>query len=110
PTEVDHIAFLTNLSWSNDAPNGAVVAHVRLHADDGQNFDFELRAGDHTSEWAYDRPDIRARIKHRRAPVATSYVVEDAHGKYDAHTYVCAFKLPRKAVVTSGLITAVEGK
>lgn len=110
PTEVDHIALLTNLSWSNEVPNGAVVAHLQLRSEDGQTFQFELRAGDHTSEWAYDRADIRSRIKHRRAPVATSYVVEDAHGKYDAHTYVCAFTLSRKAVVTSGSIAVAEMK
>jgi hypothetical protein len=42
--------------------------------------------------------------------VATSYVVEDAHGKYDSHTYVCTFTLPRKAVVTSGSIAVAEVK
>ncbi len=110
PTEVDHIALLTNLSWSNDMTNGAVVAHLQLRAEDGQTFEFELRAGDHTSEWAYDRADIRSRIKHRRAPVATSYVVEEANGKYDAHTYVCAFTLPRRAVVTSGSIAVPKVK
>src|SRR5258705_812216 len=110
PTKIDHIALLTNLSWSNDMPDGAVVAHLQLRAEDGQTFEFELRAGDHTSEWAYDRADIRSRIKHRRAQVATSYVVEDAHEKYNAHTYVCAFTLPRKVVVTSGSISVPEVK
>ncbi len=105
PTQVDSIALLTNLSWSNDVPNGSVVAHLQLIASDGQTISFDLLAGEHTSEWAYDRTDIKASIKHKRAPVATSYVVEDAHGKYEGHTYVCAFKLPSAAVVTSGSIT-----
>jgi hypothetical protein len=104
PVEADHIALLTNLAWSETVPDRQVVAHIRLHAQDGQTFNFELRAGDHTSEWAYDRPDIRSRIKHRRAPVATSYEVVDAQAKYEAHTYVSSFALPEKAVINGGEI------
>ncbi len=105
PVEADHIALLTNLAWSDPAPDHAVVAHIRLHDQDGHALNFELRAGEHTSEWAYDRPEITLRIKHRRAPVATSYVVEDAQTKFEAHTYVSTFALPRKAIVTAGEIT-----
>ena len=105
PIEADHIALLTNLAWSEAVPDQAVVAHIRLDDKDGQAFNFELRAGEHTSEWAYDRPDIRSRIRHKRAPVATSYGVEDAQAKYEAHTYVSTFALPRKTLITGGEIT-----
>lgn len=104
PTEIDHLALLTNLSWSNEVPDHTPVAQIELRAQDGKTFDFELRAGDHTSEWAHDRSDIRAQIKHKRAPVATSYPVEDPHGNYEAHTYVSSFVLPAKALITSGSI------
>lgn len=110
PTEVDRIALITNLSWSENVPDGAVVAQVRITSRDGQAFDFELRAGDHTSEWAHDRADIRSRIKHKRAQVATTHEVQDARGKYQAHTYVCSFTLPQKTIVTSGSITVVSIK
>jgi hypothetical protein len=105
PIQADRIALLTNLAWSEAVPDRVVVAHLRLHDKDEQTFDFEVRAGEHTSEWAFDRPDIRARIKHKRAPVATSYDVEDAQAKYEAHTYVSTFALPQKTVVTGGEIT-----
>jgi len=105
PIEADHIALLTNLAWSENVPDKTVVAHILLHDKDGNAFDFDLRAGEHTSEWAYDRPDIRSRIKPKRAPVATSYEVEDAEAKYEAHTYVANFAFPRKIVVTRGEIT-----
>jgi hypothetical protein len=108
PIEVDRFALLTNLAWSDAVPDRAVVAHIRLHGKDNQNFNFELRAGEHTSEWAYDRPDIRARIKHKRTPVATSYEVADAAGKYEAHTYVASFALSRKIVITGGEITVAR--
>ncbi len=108
PIAADRIALLTNLAWSEAVSDRTVVAHIRLHTDDGRTFNFELRAGEHTSEWAYDRSDIRARIKHKRAPVATSYEVEDPQGKYEAHTYVSSFALPGRAVITGGEITVAR--
>jgi hypothetical protein len=108
PAAADHIALLTNLAWSETVKDGEIVAQIRLHAQDGETFNFELRAGEHTSEWAYDRPDIRARIKHKRAPIGTSYEVEDAQAKYEAHTYVSSFALPRKAVIDGGEITVAR--
>lgn len=105
PIEADHIAMLTNLAWSEAVPDRAVVARILLHDKDGHTFNFDLRAGDHTSEWAFDRPDIRARIKHKRAPVATSYEVEDSQAKYEGHTYVSTFAFPRNTVISGGEIT-----
>jgi Bacterial membrane protein YfhO len=110
PTEVDHIALLTNMSWSNEVADHTPVAQIELRTQDGKTFNFDVRAGDHTSEWAYDRSDIRSQIKHQRAPVGSSYPVEDAREKYDAHTYVSAFSLPAKTVVTSGSITVATIK
>lgn len=105
PVEADHIALLTSLAWSETVSDRTVVAHLQLHGKDGETFNFELRAGDHTSEWAYDRPDIRSRIKHSRAPLGTSYEVKDTQGEYEGHTYVSAFALPRKVVIDGGEIT-----
>jgi len=106
PLEVDRVALVTNLSWSEGVPDGATVGRVRLTAQDGRVFEFELRAGADTAEWAYDRPDIRSRIRHRRPPVASSYTVEDAQGKYEGHTYVTSFALPEKVAITGGEIVA----
>jgi hypothetical protein len=108
PTKVDQLALLTNLAWSEVVPDRAVVANIRLQTQDQQTFDFELRAGEHTAEWAHDRPDIRARMKHQRAPVATSYEVADGQIKFAAHTYVSSFALPRQAVITGGEIAVAR--
>ena len=61
-----------------------------------------MRAGADTAEWAHDRHDINARIRHRRAAVATSYEVNDASGHYQAHTYLASLSLPRMAKIVSG--------
>ena len=106
PTEADRVALLTNLSWSEGVPDGAVVGRVRLRARDGRVLEFPLRAGADTAEWAHDRADLRARIRHARAAVATSYPVADAAGGYEGHTYVTSFALPERATIVGGEITA----
>jgi hypothetical protein len=63
-----------------------------------------LRAGVDTADWAHDRPDIRARIRHQRPAVATSYDVSDRQYKYKGHTYVTSFALPEKTAIESGEI------
>jgi Bacterial membrane protein YfhO len=106
-TETRSFALTSTLAWSETARDGTIVARIRLHTSDGKRFDFELRAGQHTSEWAHDRSDTNARIKHQRAPVATSYVVEDAQPKFEGHDYVAAFELPSPAVIVAGEIMLV---
>jgi hypothetical protein len=106
PVEADRIALLTNLSWSEDVPEATTVGRVRLRAQDGRVFEFALRAGSDTAEWAYDRADIRARIRHKRPAVATSYAVADAKGGYEGHTYVTSFMLPERVSVIGGEIVS----
>lgn len=108
PVETNAVNLVTTLAWSDPVPDREIVARIRLHSPNGETFNFDLRAGEHTSEWAYDRPDIRSRILHRRAPVATSYEVAEAGAKYEAHTYVSSFALPRKAVIDGGEIAVVR--
>jgi hypothetical protein len=107
--ETKRIALTTMLAWSESAPDGFVIARLKLRMQDGQTFEFELRAGEHTSEWAHDRADIHARIKHKRAPLASSYLVADAQPKFEGHDYVCAFDLPAPAIVVGGEIAVMPG-
>jgi hypothetical protein len=104
PVAVDRVALVTNLSWAEGVPDNAPVGRLRLQAKDGRVFEFKLMAGADTADWAFDRPDIRARIRHRRPMVATSYDISDTQYKYQGHTYVCAFGLPEKTVIESGVI------
>ncbi|HEV2862740.1 MAG TPA: YfhO family protein [Pyrinomonadaceae bacterium] len=106
--DVDGVAIVTNLSWSVAVPDGAVVGRVRLRAEGGRTFELELRAGEHTAEWAYDRPDIRPSVLHARAPVASSFPVEDAQGRYEGHTYVASFKLPERAAIVGGEVAVAR--
>ena len=100
--EANSIALITSLAWSAEVKDGEVVGHVRLRTENGKNFEFQLRAGEHTSEWSHDRRDLQ--ILHRRAPVATSSAVVDPSGTFDSHTYVARFSLPQTVRVVGGEI------
>jgi len=102
PVTVDRIALVTNLSWSEHLPDGTTVARLIINVADGRVLEFPLRAGVDSSEWAYDRTDIRAVIKHKRAEVAGSYDVQDSKQKYEGHTYVTAVSLPSEVMVSGG--------
>ena len=105
--EVDRVGLVTNLAWSENVPDDTTIARLRLQLTDGRTLKFPLRAGADTSEWSYDRPEIRARIRHRRAAVASSYQVNDAQGNYDAHIFITAIALPKATKVTRGEIAIV---
>ncbi|MGH9904741.1 MAG: hypothetical protein ACRD8U_04045, partial [Pyrinomonadaceae bacterium] len=105
--EADRIALLTNLSWSQEVTDNTPVARLTLRSQDGRGFDFDLRVGEHTSEWSYDRPDIRRQIINSRAKVATSYPVQDARARYQGHTYLAVFQLPERAMITGGELKVV---
>ncbi len=111
--EANRVALLTNLAWSIDVPDGTTVGRVRLRAADGRTFDFDLRAGAHTSEWAHERPDLKPHIRHKLAPVGTTFNVEDPAGNYEGHAFVAGFALPVRggATITGGevRVARVEG-
>lgn len=104
PTEANGIALVTSLAWAADVKDGEVVGYVRLRSEDGKKLEFQLRAGEHTAEWSHDRPDLEKTIRHRRAPVATSFPVTDPSGNYESHTYVAQFKFPETVRVAGGEI------
>jgi hypothetical protein len=104
PVEIDRVALVTHLAWSENIPDETTVAHLRLNLVEGRSLDLPLRAGIDTSEWSFDQADIQKRIRHRRAQLANSYQVNSAQGSYDAHTYVTSLALPEMARVTGGEI------
>jgi membrane protein YfhO len=104
PTDANKIGFISSLSWAADVKDGEIVGYLRLRTEDGKKLEFPIRAGEHTAEWSRDRRDLKTKILHRRAPVATSFPVEDPAGNYESHTYIATFSLPATARITGGEI------
>ncbi len=109
-TEASRIALVTSLSWSEQLKDGDAVGRVSVRSEAGERFEFTIRAGEHSAEWAHDRADLRGKIRHRRAPVGTTFTVEDPAGNFEGHTYVAVFQLPKKVRLRGGEIDVSMNK
>ncbi len=83
----DTLALVTSMSNSVGMADGALVAHVRVHTTGGRVVERQLRAGSDTAEWAHERADVRAVVRHARAPVFDSTPAGDERGEYSSHRY-----------------------
>jgi hypothetical protein len=82
-----HLAFVTQLACADQIADGAHVLSVTLRDEAGHSSELQLDAGRDTSEWAYDCPDVRARIRHSRAPVFTTYATDRPPAPCVGHDY-----------------------
>jgi Bacterial membrane protein YfhO len=88
------LAMVTTLTNSTHFPDGAPVSKIKLHTTDGRVIERELQAGRDTAEWAYDRADVRAAVKHRLPRVVESWPVAD----FEAHRYLARLAFDRAGV------------
>nr|MDQ3013940.1 YfhO family protein [Acidobacteriota bacterium] len=88
------IAIVSSLANSTHLPDGAPILKLKLHTRDGGVIERTLEAGRDTSEWAYDRADVKAAIKHQRARVAEDF---DA-GEFKSHAYLGRLKFNRAEI------------
>ena len=79
PAPRDQLALVSTLANSIDVAQGEVVARIKLLNHDGQSSELSLRAGIETAEWAHERPDVKAVIKHQLAPAYAGYPGDDAN-------------------------------
>lgn len=86
------IRLASSLSESVDVPQGTPIVRVSARLATGRDLDPTLvRAGIETAEWAWDRPDVRARVRHELAPVLESW---PAAGGFPGHRYHAILRLP----------------
>jgi len=85
------IALISNMANSTPLPDGTPVLRIRLLTSDGRTIEREVQVGRDTAEWAYDRPDVRAAIKHRRPEVAESLPAEG----FEGHRYLGRLQFDR---------------
>jgi hypothetical protein len=69
---------------------------ARLTATDtsGRAHVFQMLAGVHTAEWAWERPDLRGKVPHALPPIARTWQQRDGDAPpYPAHYYYAEFPL-----------------
>ncbi|MBI2863141.1 MAG: YfhO family protein [Chloroflexi bacterium] len=64
----DRVRVLSHLRSADQVPQGTPVAEISLFDENGGRVTANLLAGVHTAEWAYDRPDVKAVVKHSKPP------------------------------------------
>jgi hypothetical protein len=88
------LAIVSMMGNSTHLADGTPIAQVRLQLKNGQIIEREVLAGRDTAEWAYDRADVRAAIKHKRPAIAESFNVENFQG----HRYLGRLAFDRAEV------------
>jgi hypothetical protein len=85
------------LSHSVDWENGRVVARISIVPEGlGEGMDFDLVAGFHTAEWAYDRSDVSQVVRHGKPAIAWSFPARSGFPPEDhpGYVYHAKFTLP----------------
>jgi len=94
-TEVRVVSFLAG---AVDVEQGRVVAECVVRLASGREIWHPIRAGIETAEWAWERPDVRAAVRHGKAPVHASFPVRDG---FVGHQYLGVLRLPGRFAVSS---------
>ncbi|HQR31590.1 MAG TPA: YfhO family protein, partial [Blastocatellia bacterium] len=68
----DTLAIVSNMARSNHIADQVPVARITIHTAEGHVIEDTLRAGADTAEWAHERPDVKANIKHGLPPIFDS--------------------------------------
>jgi len=100
----DTLAVVTSLANSVALAQGTPVARLRLHTADGRIIERTLRAGLDTSEWAHERADVRAVVKHALAPIFDTQA-GDATDSFRAQRYWARLSLDARTSVSKIEIT-----
>ena len=97
-TRATEVRVVTFLAGATDVEQGRVVAECVARLASGREIWLPLRAGVETAEWAWERPDVRAAVRHERARVHASFPVREG---FSGHQYLGVLRLPGRFTVAS---------
>jgi hypothetical protein len=88
------VALVTSLSCSANINDHTRVLQALITTADGKTLSFPLMAGQNTSEWAWERSDVKPIVKHKRAQVFESFVAHDDNAAtFEGHRYITVLQL-----------------
>ena len=96
--EVDTLSLVTVTANSTLLPQGAKMADLTVHTADGRRIEREIKMGIDTAEWAYERADVKAVIRHSQ-PRIYARVPGDSDNSFPALRYWTKFDLGEKVMV-----------
>lgn len=98
PKAVDRLSLVSTLANSVHLEQGRIVGRIILHTADGRTIEREVKAGVDSAEWAYERPEVKAAIRHSRPAVFDSQPV-DAQNSFQALRFQTKFELGETVLV-----------
>jgi hypothetical protein len=72
-TRASEVRLLSFLAGAVEVEDGVVVAECTARLASGREIVLPIRAGVDTAEWAWDRPDVRGRVRHARPSVHATF-------------------------------------
>ena len=106
-TLATEIRIASSMSDALDVGQGDAVAEVAVRLATGRELPLYLRAGETTGEWAYDRPDVKGRVRHRRPRILESFPGPD--GSFEGHRYLGRLHLPGRYLIDGVRIERLAG-
>jgi len=100
------VRLLSRLSDAVEVEQGTPVAWLVVRLVTGREVALPVRAGIETAEWAFDRADVRPRVRHEKASVGRSFPTGDFLG----HRYLGVLPLPVRWAIDGLRLEAVPGR
>jgi hypothetical protein len=97
-TRATEVRVVTFLAGAVAVEQGRVVAECVARLASGREIWLPLRAGVETAEWAWDRPDVRAAVRHQKARVHASFPAREG---FTGHQYLGVLRLPGRFTVAA---------
>jgi hypothetical protein len=72
-TRATEVRLASFLAGAVDVEDGRVVALCTARLASGREIVLPIRAGHDTAEWAWDRADVRGRVRHSRPPLHATF-------------------------------------
>jgi hypothetical protein len=91
------VVLVSSLSESVKVSQGTLVARLLARTASGHTLDLPIRAGLETAEWAYERRDVRPRVRHGQPPIFSSW--PGTGGDFEGHHYLATLRLPGRYLV-----------
>ncbi len=92
------LALVSAMGGAVHLPDGMPLARLRIHVAGGPVIERELQVGRDSGEWAWERADVREKIKHQRPRVARSWTEGRESNKFEGHEYLAEVSFPRAVV------------
>jgi len=102
-TEVRIVSFL---SGAVDVEDGALVAECVARLASGREIWLGIHAGRETAEWAWDRPDVRGRVRHAKPHVHERFTTGQGVA---GNQYLGVLRLPGRFLLRSLRVRALPG-